>query len=392
MTQWIFDNAPLRLGRGSMGTLSELPGRRFGLVIDRSALEASGAWARVQAILGEGERSWEVLADIRREPLLEDLAEPRQHALDFQPDWILALGGGSVLDAAKALWFFYEQPQATWQDAFSFFALSPLGERARLAAVPTTSGTGSETTCVAVFIDEEGRKRLMMSRSLIPSQAILDPDLTDSMPAAVAAASGMDALTHALEAATCRIASPLVQWAGLRAGQECLRWLLPSVTYKEGEGKCQAREQMHYAANLAGMAINNASAGLAHALDQVGPRFKLPHGLVCAILLPHTLAAAGPHPVCLELAKGLGLKGRTPAAKCLRLAERVRGLVQEVGLPVSFREAGVPADEFEWEIPRLVETALLSGSSQLAPRVLTEVETAALLRRAYSGEPLKQLS
>jgi len=387
MTQWIYANAPLRLGRGSLDTLRELPGRRIGLVIDRPALEVSGAWKRVQTILEEGEGSWEVLADIRHEPLVGDLAEPRQHALDFQPDSILALGGGSVLDAAKALWFFYEQPQATWQDAFRFFAIPQLGERARLAAVPTTSGTGSETTCVAVFIDEEGQKRLMMSRSLIPSQAILDPDLADSMPAAVAAASGMDALAHALEAATCRIASPLVQWAGLRAAQECFRWLPVSVKEEKGEEKRQARERMHYAASLAGMAINNASAGLAHALDQVGPRFKLPHGLVCAILLPHTLAAAGPHPICLELSEGLGLKGRTPEAKCLRLAERVRELVQEVGLPVSFREAGVPASGYEWEIPRLVETALLSGSLQLAPRILTEVEVAALFRRAYNGDP-----
>ncbi|MCX5975755.1 MAG: iron-containing alcohol dehydrogenase [Coprothermobacterota bacterium] len=110
-------------------------------------------------------------------------------------------------------------------------------------------------------------------------------------------------------------------------------WARVQAILEEGEGKSQARERMHYATNLAGMAINNASADLAHALDQVGSRFKLPHGMVCAILSPHTLAAAGATPICPELAEGLGLKGRTPAVKRFCLAERVRRLVQEVGLP-----------------------------------------------------------
>jgi alcohol dehydrogenase class IV len=387
MSTWVFSNAPLRLGRGSLEALRELPGDRFGLVVDRRALETSGSLAKAQALLEETGGTCEILADIQREPVLKDLDEPRLHIQEFQPQWIIAMGGGATLDVAKALWFFYEQPGAVWEDAFRFFAIPPLGIKARLVAVPTTSGTGSETTCVAVLVDNEGRKRLMMSRELIPSQAILDPDLADSMPPNVAATSGMDALAHALEAVVSRIASPMVVWSGLRAAEECLRWLTPSVTSDEEEGKKEARERMHYAANLAGMAINNASAGLSHALDQIGPRFGLPHGVVCAVLLPYTLAVSGPQPPYLELAERLGLKGRTPQEKCLSLVLRVRELVKGLGLETSFAALGVPAKDYEWEIPRFVQNAMLSGSSQMAPVALTEQQLAALFRQAYGGDP-----
>jgi alcohol dehydrogenase class IV len=210
MAEVWFQNAPMVTGRGSLSHLARIGAKRVAVVADLRALNAGGALPRMEAALREARSEWKIVHDAQREPRMADIDAARAAVLSFQPDMILAIGGGAAIDVAKALWFFYEQPGAGWDQAFVPFGIAPLGKRARLIAVPTTSGTGSETTCVAVFVDDSHRKRLMMSRELIPSLAILDPDLVDSVPTAVAAASGMDALTHAMEAAVCTIAGPMV--------------------------------------------------------------------------------------------------------------------------------------------------------------------------------------
>ncbi len=381
-----FQNAPMAIGRGALEHLAQLSARRVAVIADVRAAEAGGALQRAGEWLRRAGADWTLVHDAQREPRIRDVEQAVGTLRAYAPDAILALGGGSALDAAKALWYFYELPEAGWEQAFTPFAIPPLGALARLVAVPTTSGTGSETTCAAVLIDEKGRKRLMLSKQLVPSLAILDPDLADSMPSPVAAASGMDALTHALEAAVCRVATPMVEALAVEAAV-CLRQWLP-LSVREASGsplRARAREQAHYAASRAGMALNNSSAGLAHAMDQAGPRLGIPHGLACALALPATVEFLGPQPAFSRIALALGGSGGE-ADLWRHLLRELRQLAEELGLPGGYRECGISEKSYAALLPELVREALDSGSTRLAPAAPDAACFERMFWRAYHGE------
>jgi len=381
-----FQNAPMVIGRGALEHLAQVSARRVALIADLRAAEASGALQRAGGHLLQAGCDWTLVYDAKREPRVRDVEQSIGALRAYAPDTLLALGGGSALDAAKALWFFYEFPDATWEQAFTPFALPPLGARARLIAAPTTSGTGAETTCVAVLVDQRDRKRLMMSRELIPSLAVLDPDLADSMPSPVAAASGMDALSHALEAAVCRAASPMVVAMAVEAAASLIQWLPRSVAGDPGSPlRGQARELVHYAASRAGMAINNSSAGLAHAMDQAGPRLGIAHGLACALALPATVEFLGPQPAFSRIALALGGSG-DEAELWRHLLGQLRQLGRELGLPGGYRQCGVAEQEYAALLPELIQEALASGSTRLAPLAPDAASFERLFWQAFHGE------
>ncbi|HHY94256.1 MAG TPA: iron-containing alcohol dehydrogenase [Firmicutes bacterium] len=386
-----FESTRFVVGRGSLEHLAELAATRVAIVTDITAMESNGFLRRVQELINRAGAVYEVVADVRREPHTSDVAGALERVARFAPDCIVALGGGSVIDAAKALWLFYEHPDTTWEAAFRPFAVPPLGRKAYLVAVPSTSGTGSETTFVAVLIDHDRRKRLIMSRELVPRLAIIDPDLADTMPPHVAAHAGMDALTHALEAAVSHLANPMVVATAMSAVQDILTWLPVSVGGgTRSDERRQAREAMHAAASLAGVAIGSASAGLAHAMDQPGPLFGIPHGLVCAILLPHTLRFSSPHPVYAALARRLGHEG-DEGELCNALVRRVWELCRAIGIPRGFRDLGVGQKDFECQLPGLVEETMKSGSTRLAPVQPDREQARGILISAYHGRhPLEK--
>jgi alcohol dehydrogenase class IV len=372
-----FRNAPTATGRGSFEHLARLESRRTAVVADTRAISAGGGMERIGRLFDTAGAAWALVHDARREPRMTDVDVAREELRRFDPDTILAIGGGSALDVAKALWFFHEFPGATWAEALVPFGIPPMGRRARLVAVPTTSGTGSETTCVAVFVDDTGRKRLMMSPELIPSLAILDPDLVDSVPDAVAAASGMDALSHAIEAAVCRRASPMVQAVAIEAAACLLEWLPLSVREPpSGAARKEAREIVHYAASRAGMAINNSSAGLSHAMDQIGPVLGIPHGLACGIALPSTIAFLGQQPSFRRIEKAAGTAS---------LAGSVWDLGRRLGLPSGYAECGLDEKRFESLLDGLVADAVASGSTQVAPRVPLREDFVDMFRESFRG-------
>ena len=382
-----FQNAPMVVGRGALEHLAGISARRVAVVADLRAAEACGALQKAGDFLRRAGADWKLVHDARREPRVQDIEQSTPPLRDYAPDAILAIGGGSTLDAAKALWYFYESPGSSWERAFTPFAAPPLGTRARLIAVPTTSGTGSETTCVAVLVDQAGRKRLMMSRELVPGLAVLDPDLADSVPAPAAAASGMDALTHALEAAVCRVANPMVTSLAVEAATCLAQWLPAAVTAPAGSPlRSRAREQVHYAASRAGMAINNSSAGLAHAMDQAGPLLGVPHGLACALTLPATVEFLGPQPAYSRVALALGGTGDDTQLWSSLLA-RLRGLLGELGLPEGYGRFGVSEQDFAGILPGLIEEALGSGSTRLAPAAPDAAAFRRMFWQAFHGEP-----
>lgn len=381
-----YGNTSYVVGRGAVEHISNIKAKKVALIADYTVLEKFGTLTTVNKLLADKGIDWKLVADISQEPRVSHVEQAKAALAEYKPDFILAIGGGSVLDAAKAMWIFYEYPDIEYSQVFKPFALPPMGKKAKLMAIPTTSGTGSETTCVSVLVDDDtGTKKLIMSREIIPTYAVLDFNLTYSMPRQIAAYSGMDALTHALEAAVCKISSPLVVSTAKIAALEVMKWLPVSVNEEAGtETFKKARDIVHGAASLAGMAINNSSAGLAHAMDQPGPLFNLPHGLVCGILLPYSLYSMGSNPVYAEIAKMLGNTGNEgePAESLIREITRLR---KQVGLPESFKEVGINKESYEARIPEMARLAESSGAAQFAPVEKGRKSVKELFEMAYEG-------
>lgn len=378
-------NTKFVCGRGSLGYLDELGSSRTALVIDSRAL-AADRLEKIRKLLTGSGRVCQVVADVNAEPSTDAVDKVLENIRKFKPDCILAIGGGSVLDTAKALWVFYEHPDYTWEQAFTPFGVEKLGKAAQLVAVPTTSGTGSETTCVAVITDSEtGLKRLIMSDEIVPTMAILDADMVSSMPAKVAAYSGLDALAHAIEGAACSVSCDLAVSVALGAALDILEYLPTSVKAdpESDEGR-KAREIMHSAASMAGMAINKSCTGLTHSIDQIGPIFGLPHGLVCGLLLPHTIAYSSPHPIYVRIARRAGYAG-SDNEMCDGLVKRLWDLNAELGIPRNLKDLGVDREEFASHVDRLAKIGVSTVASKFSPAPLDEEKAKALLWQAYEG-------
>lgn len=384
----VFGTAEYIIRRGALEHLTRMGKKRLALIVDSAAL-ARGKLERIREMLTAAGIGYDIVADIQREPYLQDLEEPIRRIRAYAPDCIVAVGGGSVLDTGKALWIFYEHPELTWEDVFKPFQIPPLGSKAPLVAVPTTSGTGSETTFVAVFTDGKTQaKRLIMSREIIPKTAILDADLVDSLPAVVAAHAGLDALVHAMEAAVCVASSPMVVSIAAATCLDIFEWLPASVhPERYPEKRALARERMHIAASMAGMTIANTCCGLAHGFDQPGPYFGLPHGLVCGILLPYTTKFLLPNPTYAVMAKRMGFAG-TEEELGRQLVEHLAAFHRELALPASFQEAGMDEARFLDKLDDFVSMAADSISTKLSPRVPDPEQIRRIYLDAYYGAPL----
>jgi alcohol dehydrogenase class IV len=373
-------------GWGCLSALGELPARRTAIITDQGVLEDLGVVAQAGASLQAGGSDWAIVGRVGHEPLLADVPPLVAALRAHQPQRLLALGGGSVLDLAKAAWAFYEYPDLTWDRALAFNGLPTRPPAAaQLVAVPTTSGTGSEVSRVAVLIDEATRlKRLIMSPAVVPDLAIVDPALAATMPPELTAQSALDALTHAVEAAVAAVRNEFSTALALRA----IRLIFAHLP-----AACQARdraprEALHLAATLAGLAATNATAGLVHAMDQVGPIFGLPHGLVCAVLLPHTLAysleAAAPAYAEMGAAVGLPDEG-DPLDQARGFVRRVVALERAVGLPASFAAAGVERAAYCRAMADLVAATLVSRSAALSPCPPSAAAAELVFVNAYEG-------
>lgn len=344
-------------------------------------------------------------------------AEPEvkvvQHGVEalrfYKADQIVALGGGSIIDAAKIMKLKYESPDADLEElAAPFLDLrkrvveypKEKSNRARLVAIPTTSGTGSEVTPFAVLTDQlKGRKVTLADYSLTPDVAIVDPQFVISMPKGLTADTGIDCLTHALEAGVSNYASAYTDSNAMQAIRLVFKYL--PLAY-ENPCDAEARCMMHNAACIAAMAFSNASVGVNHALAHAfGARFHVSHGKANALMLPHVMAynAAVPtkfmpspfsqgyvaHKKYATVADLLGLGGQTVQEKVERLIAATQHLLDQLGFPRSIAELGIPKDEFERAIPDMVKAAFDDPSWRSNPRMPLMHELVELLRTAYEG-------
>jgi acetaldehyde dehydrogenase/alcohol dehydrogenase len=390
--------------------LAEWTGRKRAFVVTDKPLFDLGLTDRVTDVLDELGIESEVFYEVEPDPSLATVRAGVERMNAFQPDLIVALGGGSPMDAAKIMWLMYEHPEAEFEDlALRFMDIRKrvvqfpkLGEKARMVAIPTTSGTGSEVTPFAVVTDERtGRKYPIADYELTPNMAIVDPDLVMTMPKRLTAYSGIDALVHALEAMVAVTATDYTNGLALESIRILLKYL--PAAYANGRHDARAREKVHNAATMAGMAFANAFLGLCHSMaHKLGGMYHLPHGLANALLIGEVIrynATDAPRKQTAfpqyeypnakaryaRVANYLGLGGETDDERVERLVEAVEYLKRQLDIPATIAEAGVEEEEFLAQLDELAELAFDDQCTGANPRYPLMEEIKGLLVNAYYG-------
>ncbi|SBT48719.1 bifunctional acetaldehyde-CoA/alcohol dehydrogenase [Micromonospora auratinigra] len=407
--QWFKVPSKIYFEPNAIRYLAEMPDVHRVTVVTDATMTRLGFVDRVNRVLQRraGKVALQIIDDVEPEPSVTTVDRGAELMRAFAPDTIVALGGGSAMDAAKVMWLKYEHPEVVFDDlrekffdirkrAFTF---PTLGERARLVCVPTTSGTGAEVTPFAVITDHRnGKKYPLADYALTPSVAIVDPVLTASMPRAIAADSGFDALTHAIEAYVSVYANDFTDGLALHA----VRLIFANLERSVVDGDDEARERMHNAGTIAGMAFGSAFLGIVHAMSHtLGATFHIAHGRTNAVLLPHVIRYNGSVPSKLsgwpryesyraperfaEIARLLGLPAATPEQGVAALADAVERLRDAVGIEPSFAAIGVDEAAFEAALPQQALNAYEDQCAPANPRMPMLDDMQHLMRAAYHG-------
>jgi len=352
----------------------------------------------------------EIFSEVEPDPSIETIMNGVEEMKRFQPDVIIALGGGSAIDAAKGMWLFYEHPDTDFDGLrLKFmdirkraFYFPNLGKKAQLVAIPTTSGTGSEVTSFSVITDKKNgnTKYPLADYELTPDVAIIDPQFTETMPKAIVADTGMDVLTHAIEAYVSVLASDYTNGLAMKAIELVFKYLRRS--YNDPEDKL-AREKMHNASCIAGMAFTNAFLGINHSLaHKLGAEYHIPHGRSNAILLPHVIEYNAQRPTkyaifpkygkfvaderYAQIARYLGFGGQTKEEQVAALIREVNKLMDDLDMPKTIAATGVDEKKFIDGLPTLAERAFDDQCTTANPRYPLVKELAEIYRKAYYGK------
>ena len=351
----------------------------------------------------------EIFSEVEPDPSFDTIKKGVQAMKNFKPDVIIALGGGSPIDAAKGMWLFYEHPEADVEGLKLKFMdirkrtykFPKLGTKCKMVAIPTTSGTGSEVTSFAVITDKEKNKKYPLADyELTPDVAIVDPDLVRSLPRSVTADTGMDVLTHAIESYVSNMASDYTDGLAEKAVELVFENL--EEAYEHGDNKL-AREKMHNASTIAGMAFTNAFLGINHSLaHKIGGEFHLPHGRINAILLPYVIKYNSTKPSKFVsfpkyeyfiadqkyymLAKKTGLKADTVEEGINSLIEKIQEMNKKLNIPSTFKEAGIDEKEFLAKVDMLADRSFEDQCTTANPRLPLVTELKQILLDSYYGK------
>ncbi len=410
--QWFKVPAKIYFERNSIEYLHQMKEMsKVIIVTDRSMVDL-GYVNRVtdQLKLRSPEVQHQLFCDVEPDPSIQTVLKGVQLMRSFEPDTIIALGGGSAMDAAKGMWLFYEHPEVNFNDLKQkfmdirkrAFQYPELGKKANLVCIPTTSGTGSEVTPFAVITDKvEHKKYPLTDYSLTPTVAIIDPALTMSLPKAITADTGMDVLTHATEAFVSTLASDFTDGLAIQAIKMVFTYL--ERAYKNGANDPEAREKMHNASALAGMAFANAFLGMNHSMaHKIGAEFHVPHGRANAILLPFTVRYNGTKPQKLstwpkynyykadekyaELARILGLPASTVEEGVESYAKACGELGMKCGIKMNFKSQGLDEATYLASLEKLSYLAYEDQCSPANPRVPMVEDMQQILKEAYYTE------
>lgn len=398
--------------QGATGfALRELKGKKKAFIITDKPLFGLGYTDKITSVLDELDIAYQIFSNVNPDPDTETIENALKIVRNLEPDVIIALGGGSPMDAAKIVWLMYEHPELSFHDLAMRFmdirkricTFPDLGQKAMLVTIPTTSGTGSEVTPFAVITDSETHvKYPIADYSLTPNMAIVDPDLVKTMPRGLAAASGIDALTHALEAYASILATPFTNGMALETCKMIFEHLAKSVN--DGANNPQARENMHYAATMAGICFAQAFLGVCHSMaHKLGSAYGIAHGVANALLICQVIkfnSSEKPtkqgtfsqyhYPEAkrryAEVADYLGLGGKTEDDKLKRLIDAIQKLKKEIGIPMSIKEAGVDEEIFMKGLDELAELAFDDQCTGANPRYPLIKEIKEIYKQAYYGE------
>lgn len=386
-------------GKDALESLKTLPGKKAIVVVGGGSMKRFGFLDKVEAYLKEAGMEVQLFEGVEPDPSVETVMKGAKAMQEFKPDWIVAVGGGSPIDAAKAMWVFYEYPDTTFDEIITPFSFPTLRTKAKFCAIPSTSGTATEVTAFSVITDyAKGIKYPLADFNITPDVAIVDPALAETMPAKLTAHTGMDAMTHAIEAyvstLNCEYTDPLA----LHAIE-----LIHDNLKKSYEGDMACRDKMHDAQCLAGMAFSNALLGIVHSMaHKTGAAFAdygahIIHGAANAMYLPKVIAFNAKDETAKErygvIADFMGLGGDTLDEKVTLLINYLRKMNDDLNIPHCIKHYGadsypaeqgfVPENVFLERLPEIAANAILDACTGSNPRQPSQEEMEKLLKCCY---------
>ena len=412
--QWFKVPEKIYFEAGSIGYLEKMPEITRAFIVTDESMVKFGYVDKILYHLRKRESyvHSEIFSEVEADPSFETIKKGVRAMENFKPDVIIALGGGSAIDAAKGMWLFYEHPDADVEGLKLKFMdirkrtykFPKLGEKTKLVAIPTTSGTGSEVTSFAVISDKEkNMKYPLADYELTPDVAIIDPDLVMTLPKRLTADTGMDVLTHAFESYVSVMASDYTDGLAEKAVDLVTKYLIEA--YNNGDNKL-AREKMHNASCIAGMAFTNAFLGVNHSLaHKIGGEYHVPHGRANAVLLPYVIKYNGTMPTKFvsfpkyekyiadekyaNLSRRLGLPAYTNEEGVNSLVRLVQDMLVKLEMPKSFRECGIDEAVYMSKVDELAEKAFEDQCTTANPRLPLVSELKQILIDAYYGNEIK---
>ncbi len=387
---WWFFVPKMVFGEDALSELELLKGEK-GIIITDDIISGFGYPEKVKKILENNGWQIDIWKDAEPDPRVSVVKSAAKAMEDFGADTIIAIGGGSVMDTAKAAWVLYARPEMQLE-ALSPFDMLGLKEKASLICIPTTAGTGSEATrAIVVREDESGRKFATTNPELMADMAILEPTFVKDLPRKLTANTGLDALTHAVEGYTSVWKNDFSDAVTMKAVQMVFEWLPKSM---ENLSDLEAREKMLVAAALAGMSFSNSQVCLAHSLGHsLGSVLRVQHGMAVGIALPYTIEFnAHDNPESAkhywELSRLIGINEKEHEKAARLFARRIRELQDQVEFPKSFKDAGIEKTKFDEGLEKLVDFAMMDSSITMTPRSIEAAEIKKIYEYMYEGKEI----
>jgi len=380
-------------GKGSLAELKNLKGTKAVLVVGGGSMKRFGFLDKAVSYLNEAGMEVKLFENVEPDPSVETVMAGAAMMREFEPDWIISMGGGSPIDAAKAMWAFYEYPETTFEELCIPFNFPTLRTKARFCAIPSTSGTATEVTAFSVITDyAKGIKYPLADFNITPDVAIVDPDLAETMPAKLTAHTGMDAMTHAVEAYVSTLHCDYTDPLALHAIKMIHNDLKASY-----DGCMAARDRMHNAQCLAGMAFSNALLGIVHSMaHKTGAAYTgghIVHGCANAMYLPRVIQFNAKNEEAAkryaEIASFIGLKGETTEELVAALVAELKAMNVALNIPNGIKEYEggiIDENEFLEKLPKVAELAIGDACTGSNPRIPNQEEMEGLLKACFYGE------
>lgn len=395
---WFFYTPDLAFGEDALDYFEQIEGKKCFIVTDPGIIKVGLLDILTEKLKATG-KEWQVFSEVEPDPHEDTIYKAAKQAMDYEPDIIIGLGGGSSIDASKGVWVLYERPDFKTVDEIHPFQRLKTGVKSKLVAIPTTSGTGAETTPAVVVtrVDDEGNhsKLEQINRDCIPSIAIVDPIFPKGLPKKLTTATAFDAIGHCMEGYVSTWQNDFSDAFAIHAVRMIFEYLPRAVV--DGSDM-EAREKVHNAATMAGMSFGNSQVHIGHGIAHAsGAILHAPHGNMVGLTIPFVMEyvinntddpkAANKYAV---MAKALGVANwdDEPKAAALKLVAKIRALQQEVGLPTTLQDLGVSKEDFDAKVDDIVNQCLQSGAVTMTPRSVTAADFKKILEHIFSGDPV----